>query len=709
MQSYWNELQPTLQSLGIWGYWVVGLLAFGEALILTSVFAPGTVVVVLAGALAAQGVYDFGDMVWFVAIGTILGAEASYRIGTRGAHLFQEGRRIFSPANLDRGRRFFVRYGAPSIILGHFFGPLRPIIPVVAGLSGMSGRSFFAWNAVGGIAYAVILLSVGYFFGTAVGLMNAAMTRAGLFAIAVVLVAAFLWFIAVRLWRTVPFFTSVSRSIWQATKDNPEVQSLVARHPGLFQFLGNRISRRSFGGLPLTVSVLGFGYFLVLYAGSTWDVVNQNQIVALDVRIASLLSAFRDPTLIRVFTIVTAFGYWGVIAILAVTVSSVLLLLRKPLFVPGLWLALIGNQLAVGLLKITFARPRPAMAVYAESSLSFPSGHSAVSVAFFGFLTYVLIRERIGPSVVSLLLGATLVFLIGLSRIYLLEHYLSDVLNGYLVGALWALLGIWLTEWLNTKRDQITAPTILPWQKLAAIAAVACAAVALWIVVQTYQQTLNPQPVQVVIQLDGAVEAAFAAGGLPAHSEDIFGQPQEPISLIVFAADDAALKSAFSKAGWQLADRPGFDTMARAAYAVWFNGEYKTAPITPAFWNGQPHGFGFEAEAADKSLQKRHHARFWRTGLRAPDGQLIYVGTASFDAGLKWGLTHHIDPNVDVERAYLVNQLQGAGLLVSQRSVQLVAPVEGQNLAGDTFFTDGKAIVLQLKLTASTGADTVKP
>ncbi|MDP2779749.1 phosphatase PAP2 family protein, partial [Devosia sp.] len=128
--------------------------------------------------------------------------------------------------------------------------------------------------------------------------------------------------------------------------------------------------------------------------------------------------------------------------------------------------------------KNIFARPRPEMAVYAESSFSFPSGHSAASVAFFGFLTYVLIRERIGPFFVSFLIGATLVFLIGLSRIYLVEHYLSDVLNGYLVGALWALLGIWLAEWLNTRRGRSGQTSVLPWQRVASIGVVVIALVA---------------------------------------------------------------------------------------------------------------------------------------------------------------------------------------------------------------------------------------
>lgn len=696
MQTAVNELLPSLQSLGLWGYWVIGLLAFGEALILTSVFAPGTIVVVIGGVLVAQGLYDFGDMVWFVAIGTILGAEASFRIGARGGRLFQEGRRIFSVANLDRGKRFFIKYGAPSIIIGHFFGPLRPIVPVVAGLSGMSRKRFFLWNVIGGLAYTLVLLSVGYFFGTALDLVSATVTRAGLFALAVLLALAALWFLAVKLRKALPFLISVLWSVGQAIRDNPDVRSLVGRHPALFRFLENRLSRETFTGLPVTLLASAFGYFLLLYASSTLGFVAQKQIVQVDIRVANLLSAFRDPSLVRFFTVVTAFGSWMVIVILAIAASILMWLRHRLHYLPGLWIVLIGNQLTVTVLKNIFARPRPELAVYGESSYSFPSGHSAVSVAFFGFMTYVMIRERIGPVLVSFVAGVLLVFLIGLSRIYLGEHYLSDVLNGYLVGALWALLGIWLAEWLHAKGKQAEHMQMKPWQQFAPLGVIASAVFAIWIVVENDQQTRNVRTVPAVAQLDQSVASAFAAGRLPTYSENILGTLQEPVSLIVHAQDETALLDVFAKAGWHLADRPSFGTMFRAAFAVWFDTEYDTAPVTPAFWSDRPHDFGFQAETRDKGLRQRHHARFWNTGFRTIDGMLIFVGTASFDDGLKWGLTHHIDPNIDAERDFLTAALRSTGWVASEQRIQLVAPVLGQNLAGDPFFTDGKSVVVRI-------------
>jgi LssY-like putative type I secretion system component LssY len=75
---------------------------------------------------------------------------------------------------------------------------------------------------------------------------------------------------------------------------------------------------------------------------------------------------------------------------------------------------------------------------------------------------------------------------------------------------------------------------------------------------------------------------------------------------------------------------------------------------------------------------------------------LIFVGTASFDDGLKWGLTHRIDPNIDAERDFLADDLRKTGLLSKEDEVQLVAPVLGTNLTGDPFFTDGRTFILRV-------------
>jgi len=72
----------------------------------------------------------------------------------------------------------------------------------------------------------------------------------------------------------------------------------------------------------------------------------------------------------------------------------------------------------------------------------------------------------------------------------------------------------------------------------------------------------------------------------------------------------------------------------------------------------------------------------------------IYIGTASFDSGLKWGVTHKIDPNIDAEREYLFKDLLSTSLIKLEGKYQLIEPNIGINFAGDPFFTDGKVYVV---------------
>lgn len=105
------------------------------------------------------------------------------------------------------------------------------------------------------------------------------------------------------------------------------------------------------------------------------------------------------------------------------------------------------------LVKAAIQRPRPSadlVDVLQElASYSFPSGHVMLYTAFFGFLTF-LSFSLLKPSWKRRLLTLfflSLVFLVGPSRIYLGQHWASDVFAGYLLGSLWLLLAIQLYRW----------------------------------------------------------------------------------------------------------------------------------------------------------------------------------------------------------------------------------------------------------------------
>ena len=104
----------------------------------------------------------------------------------------------------------------------------------------------------------------------------------------------------------------------------------------------------------------------------------------------------------------------------------------------ALLLAMGGGWALNELLKAYFQRPRPTSALLYQYGLSFPSGHAMMSTAFYGCLAWLLAREYGRWGWAGVLLGWA--GLVGLTRVYLHVHYLTDVLAGYAGGAAWLLL-----------------------------------------------------------------------------------------------------------------------------------------------------------------------------------------------------------------------------------------------------------------------------
>ena len=145
-----------------------------------------------------------------------------------------------------------------------------------------------------------------------------------------------------------------------------------------------------------------------------------------------LISDFTLP----IAKFITNFG--GVIGliIIAIIISSILIIKKHKLMGFLIWLNLAISGGLNQILKRLVQRPRPTeYRLIEESGYSFPSGHSMVSAAFYGFFIYLIFKNVKNKHIkwISITSLSVLIILIGISRIYLGVHYTSDVMAGFVI------------------------------------------------------------------------------------------------------------------------------------------------------------------------------------------------------------------------------------------------------------------------------------
>ena len=255
---------PTVEHFGLAGYWFILLVAFVESLAFVGLVVPGTIIIVAMGFFALNGFYDIGDLIWFAAIGAILGDALSFHLGRKGIRLFSKNKFIFRQSYLNMGEKFFKRHGGKSILFGRFIGVFRPIIPFVAGMFKMEAGIFFLWSLISSILWATFFLLLGYLFGHAWQVMEIWSPRIGLFIVILVLVIAGVYafdrFVITQGKKLLRFFGSISRSLYHAFITNPDILRIAEKHPSISRFLSHRTARGKFTGITLTLIAIAFIY-----------------------------------------------------------------------------------------------------------------------------------------------------------------------------------------------------------------------------------------------------------------------------------------------------------------------------------------------------------------------------------------------------------------------------------------------------------------
>jgi uncharacterized membrane protein YdjX (TVP38/TMEM64 family)/membrane-associated phospholipid phosphatase len=198
---------------------------------------------------------------------------------------------------------------------------------------------------------------------------------------------------------------------------------------------------------PRGLAVAGWSAFIVaggLFLAIAWNVSALSALVELDERVAQWLHAHGSDALTAVMLGVTHLNSTVAIGVWSAVFAAVLMRLRERYWMLTLGLSVGGALLLNVLLKHVYERARPSFEqpILVLETYSFPSGHTAAAVAFYGVLAAFLVSRFHDPRRRALCVAGALgaVALVAFSRLYLGAHYLSDVVAAVCSSTAWLVL-----------------------------------------------------------------------------------------------------------------------------------------------------------------------------------------------------------------------------------------------------------------------------
>jgi undecaprenyl-diphosphatase len=186
-----------------------------------------------------------------------------------------------------------------------------------------------------------------------------------------------------------------------------------------------------FGIFTIVLSLILFGYLS--------DTILDKQRVFFDDSITSFIMSFRSPVMTLVMIAITDIGSYGLAIGSTVILFYLFVKRHRKEGILFCIIVLMGYVVNV-ILKLFVQRNRPTLdPLQTLTDYSFPSTHSMASFIFFATIAYFAYHftKNKRLSIIIAIICFLLIFLIGISRIYLGVHYPSDVLGGYIAGAIW--------------------------------------------------------------------------------------------------------------------------------------------------------------------------------------------------------------------------------------------------------------------------------
>ncbi|HII94964.1 MAG TPA: phosphatase PAP2 family protein [Candidatus Methanofastidiosum sp.] len=177
-------------------------------------------------------------------------------------------------------------------------------------------------------------------------------------------------------------------------------------------------------------------FFLILFLVVLLEVLNNGTLVQLDLFLNMAMPQIRTSFFTSLSILIDVI--FDLISMIIISILLSVFLLRRycKKFALFFSMTILVDALVLLVLKEIIMRPRPLNGIISKTDFSFPSGHTADAVVFFGFLTYLIMHKSESRAIkgITISISSFMILLIGFSRIYLNVHWLTDVIGGFALG-----------------------------------------------------------------------------------------------------------------------------------------------------------------------------------------------------------------------------------------------------------------------------------
>jgi undecaprenyl-diphosphatase len=429
-------LDDLADSLGDWTYLVVSVLAFLETGAFVGLVFPGETAVIVAGAIAGQGETSIVITIALVWFSAWAGDSVSFWIGTKLGRDFilRHGHRVrITPERFAQVEEYFSRHGGKTILIGRFLGLVRALAPFIAGSSGMRYRAFLPYSVLGTGLWSATFSLLGYFLAENIHVAEDIAGR-GIFVFGTVVVVVVGTIVAVRYMRVRENRAKLAARL-EANRFGQPVVALGRRIEPQARFLWKRVTPGNLG-LEFTsaMAVLAVALFIVVGYGAMLD--GDPGPTPGDETAQEVAEDLRSDWFTDVNKGVTKLGSAPVTLVVALVAAVWLGIGRRWPEVAVLLTGVALAHLAVPILKEVLDRPRPPNGLVDADGDAWPSGHAAYAVIYpwLALTAATRLKSRLTYGTALVVAAVVLAAGIGLSRVYLGVHFLSDVNSGAALG-----------------------------------------------------------------------------------------------------------------------------------------------------------------------------------------------------------------------------------------------------------------------------------